>query len=184
MTHPGAPRDVDLNEWLNGVGFQPANTKGKQIGHAAAREFIANLGVVLHELLPPGRDKSIAFTLLEDMLLRANRSLALGGGPAKQDEEYLTWLEKRIDGSPVDLPRDYRYEAEQRGESVPAETAEGVPAADWQVETVVGDVTVYSRAGGVLLQTGTSEPVELGEPAVIDDLTEHLVAARNRAWPV
>jgi hypothetical protein len=82
------PRDVDLNEWLDGIGFHPANTVSKQLGHEAARSLVALLGTHLAELLPPGRDKSLAFTALEDVLMRAERALALGGGPREgvQDE--------------------------------------------------------------------------------------------------
>lgn len=117
MTHPGTPRDVDLDGWLDGIGFHPADTVAKQVGHAAAREYVANLGAVLHELLPAGRDKTIAFTLMEDVLVRANRALALGGGPVHQDDEYVAELRAQVDASPIGLPRDHRYEAEQRGEA-------------------------------------------------------------------
>ena len=81
MTHPGQPRDIDLKEWADGVGFHPANTPLKQAGHEAARNLVMLLATHLHQLLPPGRDKSIVFTGLEEVLMRANRALALGGGP-------------------------------------------------------------------------------------------------------
>jgi hypothetical protein len=53
----------------------------KQVAHEAARQRVADLGEDLHRFLPPGRDKSIVFTLLEDVLMRANKALAVGGGP-------------------------------------------------------------------------------------------------------
>lgn len=112
------PRDVDLDQWLDGIGFKPADTRAKQVGHQAAREYVAGLGAVLHEILPPGRDKSLVFTLLEDVLMRANRALALGGGPVDQSDEYIAGLAEWIESSPISLPRDVRYEAEQRGEVV------------------------------------------------------------------
>lgn len=198
MTHPGAPRDVDLNDWLDGIGFKPADTVAKQVGHAAVREFVANIGVVLHEMLPPGRDKTIAFTLLEDVLLRANRALALGGGPVDQSDETIRELQQQIAASPVGLPRDHRYEAEQRGESVfehvtdaPQDVA-GVPldkraGNGWELVSVITgpDIAVHMRPEprpGVLLQTGKSEPVELTEQDV-EDLRRGLAAACVQAWP-
>lgn len=110
------PRDVDLNAWLDGIGFKPGDTTAKQVGHAYAREMVASVGATLHELLPAGRDKSLVFTLLEDALLRANRALALGGGPVDQSEETIGAYAAVVAASPIGLPRDARYEAEQRGE--------------------------------------------------------------------
>jgi hypothetical protein len=81
MRHPGQPRDIDLVVWLDGVGFHPADTELKQRGHEAAQLLVALLATHLHQLLPPGRDKSLVYTHLEDVLVRSNRSLALGDGP-------------------------------------------------------------------------------------------------------
>lgn len=193
MTHPGTPRDVDLDGWLDGIGFHPADTVAKQVGHAAAREFIANLGVMLHQLLPAGRDKSIVFTLLEDMLMRSNRALALGGGPAEQDDSYIEELKAQVAASPVGLPRDHRYEAEQRGEE-PTEVA-GVPAptvvqiykhadldgsALWVHELTREDgrsllVTINEAEGGVA-------EIEIDKPRVAEELSSALLSGRNRAW--
>jgi len=184
MTHPGTPRDVDLDSWLDGIGFHPADTMAKQVGHQVAREFVANMGAVLHELLPAGRDKAMVFIVLEDVLLRANRALALGGGPADQSDEAIAELAAQVAASPIGLPRDRRYEAEQRGEVTEAVVVvEGQPAPQWRVVSVVEGVTVYDRPGGVLLQTGTSEPVELSETNSVTDLMAHLLEACKRAWP-
>jgi hypothetical protein len=119
MTHPGTPRDVNLDEWLDGIGFHPANSELKQLGHEVTRKLVAQLGVQLHYVLPPGRDKSITFTLLEDVLMRANRALAVSGGP---DPEKVTEGSLRgilADGTLGDLalpedPRIEEYKADQR----------------------------------------------------------------------
>lgn len=111
-------RDIDLAEWLDGVGFHPADTELKQLGHETVRRLIAELGVRLHYILPPGRDKSLVFKLLEDALMRANRALAICGGP---DPERVTAgsLRVLIDGGTLGdavLPEDPRigeYKAEQ-----------------------------------------------------------------------
>lgn len=80
--HPGPARDVSLSEWLHGIGFHPADTETKQLAHELVRQLVALLGTHLHQLLPPGRDKSLTMTELEGVLMRANRALAVGGGPA------------------------------------------------------------------------------------------------------
>lgn len=126
------PWDIDMNDWLGGVGFHPADTERKQRGHELARLMTAAYAMHLHQLLPPGRDKSIAFTHLEDVFMRANRALAVGEGPRDGVE-----LESSADGSRAGLrrmvqefkniladleavvpydPRIHEYEAEQRGE--------------------------------------------------------------------
>lgn len=110
------PRDVNLDEWLVGVGFHPADTELKQLGHEAVRQLIADTGVRLHKILPPGRDKSLTFKALEDVLMRANRALAVAGGP---DSQRVTAGSLRgMIGPPFGdavLPQDHR-KAEQRGE--------------------------------------------------------------------
>lgn len=117
MTHPGAPRDVDFDGWLDGIGFKPANTTRKQQGHEAARQIVAETGRLLHGLLPAGRDKSLVFTALEDVLMRANRALALGGGPHDDMDDIA--LHMLANGGPLEKdPRLISYEAEQRGETV------------------------------------------------------------------
>lgn len=124
MTNPG-PRDVDLAEWLDGIGFHPGNTELKQRAHEFVRLLAALHGTHLHQLLPAGRDKSLAFTHLEDVLMRANRALAIGGGP--RDSVMPEMLNRAIEDAkrvladlesvvPYD-PRIAEYEQEQRGES-------------------------------------------------------------------
>lgn len=125
MTHPGAPRDVDLAQWLDGIGFKPANTERKQLGHEVARQLVGEVGGLLHDLLPAGRDKSLTFTLLEDVLMRANRALALGNGP----QEHLTTEFLRDQAtSGAQLPADPRideYKADQRSRGPESEVATG-----------------------------------------------------------
>lgn len=81
------PFDIDLTAWLASVGYHPADTELKRLGHEAVRALFGELGVHLHYVLPAGRDKSLAFTALEDALMRANRALAVNGGP---DPEKVT----------------------------------------------------------------------------------------------
>lgn len=130
--HPGPARDIDLAGWLDGVGFHPADTELKQRGHEAARLLVALLATHLHQILPPGRDKSLVFTHLEDVLVRSNRALALGGGPHPAvPPELLRLLIEDAKRVLADLdsvvPYDARiaqYEAEQRGETGPVEAVD------------------------------------------------------------
>jgi hypothetical protein len=120
-------RDVDLADWLDGIGFHPADTRRKQVAHEAARQRVADLGEDLHRFLPPGRDKSIVFTLLEDVLMRANRALAVGGGPT--DVETDVQLEAYAQNGPLTPdPRIEQYKAEQRGAAQPDTSA---PSFRW-----------------------------------------------------
>jgi hypothetical protein len=150
------PRDVDLAEWLDGIGFHPANTPLKQTGHELARSLVALVGTHLHQLLPPGRDKSLAFTHLEDLLMRANRALALNGGPresvALDDAQALLADLRRaqalIGAQLPDDPRIDAYKAEQRGEAATgnqlygeAYTQEPLPDEAAKVQEYDGTVT-------------------------------------------
>jgi hypothetical protein len=134
-------RDVDLKAWMDGFAFHPANTRAKQLGHAIVRQLVANVAGILHALLPPGREKSLVFTHLEQALMYANKALAVGGGPrplfTDHAETELAELGKiheslvkegEIFGAVMQQdPRIAKYEAQQRGEGV----SEGVsePAA-------------------------------------------------------
>jgi hypothetical protein len=126
LTGESMNRDIDLDDWLDGIGFHPANTEAKQLGHELARTLVGNIGSALHEILPAGRDKSLAFKLLEDVLMRANRALALGGGPVRQDPEAVASMKRAIDSSPTELPQDPRideYKANQRARGDLSETS-------------------------------------------------------------
>jgi hypothetical protein len=157
------PRDVDLADWLDGIGFKPANTEAKQLGHEAARQLVGRLGQTLHYLLPPGRDKSLTFTHLEDVLMRANRALALGGGP--NEEATLGSIGAIIEEMGVLLPEDPRieqYKAEQRGETPGQEPLpddfqmQGEQSYDATVSTDDAEIKIE------LTGSATSRRVQLG----------------------
>lgn len=193
MTHPGAPRDVDLAAWLDKIAFHPADSAAKQIGHEYARSVVAALGATLHDVVPPCDDKSTAYQLLGELLMYVNRALAVHGGPQDASQEAIESMRQVVAVSEqifadAGLAPDARieaYKAEQRGE-VLADDFDGQDLPEtrgWRVVTVIDGVTVYNRPGGVLLQTGTSEPVELDDPSAVEALTSHLLHARNQAWP-
>jgi hypothetical protein len=128
--------DVDLDAWKNRSAFHPANTRLKQLGHELARKAVVHLGELLHWLLPPGPEKSIAFQRLDEVRLYANMALAVNGGP-REMAASAEYTEAAIaaslrDYERVDLPSDPRikeYEAEQRGETFPPGTDPGLAAA-------------------------------------------------------
>lgn len=74
--------------------------------HGLAREVIKRAMTDLLWLLPLGRDRSLARTHLEEALMRANRAIALAGGPAehvtddqlKDRYDELVYADGIIDG--------------------------------------------------------------------------------------
>lgn len=127
-THPGAPRDVDLEEWLDAVAFHPADTPLKQVGHELARQLIALLGTHLHQLLPPSREKALVFTALERARWAANQALAVHGGPrtgvqletAQAILDDARRMAERIGAGLPEDPRIDDYKAAQLAETWPA----------------------------------------------------------------
>jgi hypothetical protein len=155
--HPGAPRDVNLDEWLDGIGFKPADTERKQLGHEAARQTIAEVGRLLHGLLPAGRVKSLVFTDLERVLHRANQALAVGGGPHEWiDDDTLRRLAAH--GPLVADPRVEEYKAGQRGEKVITEArpVEAVHEHEPAEPTETYREEVRGAAGETVLQVSGS----------------------------
>lgn len=173
------PRDVDLAEWLDGIGFHPADTSLKQTGHELARSLVALVGTHLHQLLPGGRDKSLAFTHLEDLLMRANRALALNGGPRESvalddAQALLAELQRAQALIGARLPEDPRieqYKQEQLGDKLPHEQL-GLHAQAREY-----DGTVATDDAQIMIElhaSATSGRVQIGvlctDPARVEEL--------------
>jgi hypothetical protein len=117
-------RNDEAAEFRDGLGFHPANTRLIQLAHECARLLAALMGTHLVHLLPNGREKSLAKTALEDVMMRANRSIALGKGPhpeVKEDDLVLLVADLRLvlqqlGAAVTEDPRIEAYKAEQRGE--------------------------------------------------------------------
>jgi hypothetical protein len=147
-----------VDDWLKELAFHPADTKLKQLGHELARRAVASLMQLLYWLLPPGRNKSLARTHLELVVMYANKALAVGGGPdpLMYDEEVLKAALKTYAG--VQLPSDPRieeYQAEQRGE------APTLPGADPAASTtlgVTGGLRQEAAEGAVYGEAETEAP--------------------------
>lgn len=177
--------EVDLPAWLKGLGFHPADTEVKQLGHEAARRLVAELGVTLWQMLPPGKDKSILFTLLEDVTMRANRALAVNGGP--KPEVTAEHLHLVLDRLTTELPEDDRiteYKAEQiaraKTEEAAAEpvTVDGEPDyLDMNEVRVTGPAydaiegVLHWRPGNGYFQFGVvcTDPAQVAEAVDLED---------------
>lgn len=60
----------------NGMGFHPGNKNVAGIYEHLRNEYMA-LAVLVNEVVPDGRDKSLAITHLEDALMRSIRGVAI-----------------------------------------------------------------------------------------------------------
>ena len=67
---------MDNRELVNRFSFHPATTPEKQNAHGSARLGCLELAAHLNELLPEGREKSLAITRLEEVMFWANAALA------------------------------------------------------------------------------------------------------------
>ena len=63
------------------MGFHPADTDLKRLTHETLRTIgIAHAKAVI-DILPAGREKSLALTALQEALMWANAAVAIAGGP-------------------------------------------------------------------------------------------------------
>ena len=61
---------------IHRFSFHPASTAEKVAAHGSVRELCGNLAHKLDQKLPPGREKALAMTHLEDAMMWANAALA------------------------------------------------------------------------------------------------------------
>lgn len=67
---------MSLEELANRFDFHPATTPQRQAAHQSVREDCHELAVALNDVLPEGREKSLAITNLEQVMFWANAALA------------------------------------------------------------------------------------------------------------
>lgn len=207
--HPGAPRDVDLADWLNGAAFHPADTPLKQAAHEAVRGLIGEVGTVLWEILPPGRAKSLAFTGLEPVRFYANMALAVGGGP--KAEVTLPELYELMNRLTVQMPADPRvdleaYKAGQLDPEAASRSVEDVaasnlePIAPFEYRREHGGPEHYTKIGAGLTAVRGPEPavkitvvehnesenvtdggeIWIEDPEILENLASHLLSMANQ----
>lgn len=67
---------MTIHDIENRFSYHPADTTEKQEAHTAVRHHIGEAALVLDDLLPDGREKSLAVTKLEEAMFWANAALA------------------------------------------------------------------------------------------------------------
>lgn len=67
---------VDQLDVMHRFSFHPADTEYRQQAHEAVRAQCLRLAVALNDLLPDGREKSLAITNLEQTMFWANAAVA------------------------------------------------------------------------------------------------------------
>lgn len=63
----------------NRFAFHPATTEEKKMEHGSVRASCLSLAMNLNDLLPEGREKSLAMTHLEEVMMWGNAALARAG---------------------------------------------------------------------------------------------------------
>lgn len=76
---------VDGDEIENRFGFHPATDETRE-KHLEIREAFIELGKLLVELLPESREKSLAFTALQEASMWSNAAVACNLAPLKLGE--------------------------------------------------------------------------------------------------
>jgi hypothetical protein len=71
---------MDKNDIANRFMFHAASRKEKADEHASARQSCRRLADHLNDLLPDGREKSLAITHLEEVMFWANAAIARSTG--------------------------------------------------------------------------------------------------------
>ncbi|MBU5946820.1 hypothetical protein [Streptomyces sp. PAM3C] len=71
---------ADIEHWF---AFHAAATQEKRDAHTNVRQQCRLLADELNELLPDGREKSLALTKLEEVMFWANAAIARAGSEAR-----------------------------------------------------------------------------------------------------
>jgi len=67
---------LEINDLENRFKFHPANDRDTQVRHQTVRTMCLNLATNLDEIVPEGREKSLAITKLEEVMMWANAGIA------------------------------------------------------------------------------------------------------------
>lgn len=74
----GTPERTPRQQILHDFGFHPADTTVKRDTHAAVRGRYKNLAAWLINAVPPGRERAVAITKLEEAMFWSNAAVARG----------------------------------------------------------------------------------------------------------
>jgi hypothetical protein len=67
---------MDTRDLDNRFAFHPASTQNRQDDHSAIRVECRGLADFLNDRLPEGREKSLAITHLEEVMMWSNAAIA------------------------------------------------------------------------------------------------------------
>lgn len=70
---------MDVQDLEHRFAFHPATTEEKRDAHTSVRQHCLALALFLNSKLPEGREKSLAITHLEEVMLWGNAALARQG---------------------------------------------------------------------------------------------------------
>ena len=69
-------QNMELEDLQNRFNFHPAKDEDTQLRHGAIRAMCLNLAVNINQVVPDGREKSLAITKLEEVMMWANAGIA------------------------------------------------------------------------------------------------------------
>ncbi len=61
---------------IHRFSFHPANTEEKRNEHSSVRMLCLELALTINERVPEGREKALAFTKLEEVMMWSNAGIA------------------------------------------------------------------------------------------------------------
>lgn len=70
---------MDIKDLENRFSFHPANTEEKRNEHTSVRQHCLDLALWINDKMPEGREKSLAITHLEEVMMWANAGIARNG---------------------------------------------------------------------------------------------------------
>lgn len=71
---------MDVKDIENRFAFHAATSEEKRNAHTSVRERCRQLADFLNEKIPEGREKALAMTHLEEVMMWGNAALARNGG--------------------------------------------------------------------------------------------------------
>lgn len=70
---------MDINEIANRFKFHPAKDEETKEKHKTIRDHCGSLAMLINEYVPEGREKALAITKLEEVMMWANAGIARNG---------------------------------------------------------------------------------------------------------
>lgn len=68
---------MDVDELLNRFAYHPPKDEAAKMAHEIVRATVGTLAVSLNDLLPESREKSLALTALQEVMMWSNAAIAI-----------------------------------------------------------------------------------------------------------